>query len=90
MYSLVSTNQFKKDYKLCKSRKYKMQLLQQLFFHLEVSGNIPGKYKPHRLSGNYKEFWECHIRPDWLLIWFKDENLKEISLVRTGTHADLF
>jgi mRNA interferase YafQ len=46
------------------------------------------RYRPHRLSGNWNRFWECHIEPDWLLIWDEDETA--LILVRTGTHADLF
>ncbi|MFN4764653.1 type II toxin-antitoxin system YafQ family toxin [Gillisia sp. Q332] len=46
--------------------------------------------KSHKLSGNYKGRWECHIKPDWLLIWKQDDTKKEIYLERTGTHSDLF
>jgi len=42
------------------------------------------------LKGNFKGFWECHIQPDWLLIWQQDDEIKLISLTRTGTHSDLF
>jgi mRNA interferase YafQ len=48
------------------------------------------KNKPHKLTGKYKGFWECHIKPDWLLIWLQKENTSQIQFVRTGTHADLF
>lgn len=57
---------------------------------LEKTGKLPSKYKPHTLIGNYKNYWECHIKPDWLLIWLQDDSLKELVLVRTGTHSDLF
>ena len=90
MYQLSSTNQFEKDYKLCKKRKYDMQLLHHIFSALEINGSLPAKNKMHKLTGNYKGFWECHIKPDWLLIWLQNENTKQIQLVRTGTHADLF
>jgi len=53
-------------------------------------GKLPPKYKPHILSGNYSGHWECHIKPDWLLIWLQDDNSKTITFVRTGTHSDLF
>ncbi|HEY5510370.1 MAG TPA: type II toxin-antitoxin system YafQ family toxin [Prolixibacteraceae bacterium] len=46
--------------------------------------------KAHLLSGNYNGYWECHIKPDWLLIWRQDDKTKVIELVRTGTHSDLF
>jgi len=90
MYSLSTTKQFEKDYKLCNKRGFKIALLHTIFELLEKDGTIPLKYKPHRLTGNYKGFWECHIQPDWLLIWEKQEKEKNIQLIRTGTHADLF
>jgi len=90
MYQLSTTNQFKKDYKICKKRKYDMQLMHTVFSDLEISGSLAPKYKPHKLTGNYRGFWECHIKPDWLLIWLQNENTRQIQFVRTGTHADLF
>ncbi len=90
MYQLATTNQFEKDYRLCKKRGYKMELINSIFLLLEQEKTIPVKYKPHKLTGNYKGFWEYHIQPDWLLIWLQDESSKTITLTRTGTHADLF
>jgi len=90
MYSLTTTTQFEKDYKLCKKRGYKMELLNSIFLLLEEKGALPAKFKPHKLTGNYKGFWECHIQPDWLLIWFQKDATKTIALTRTGTHSDLF
>ena len=90
MYSLNTTNQFEKDYKLCKKRGYKMELINSIFLLLEEKGWLPVKYKPHKLTGNYKGFWECHIQPDWLLIWLQNDATKTITLTRTGTHSDLF
>jgi len=57
---------------------------------LEKQGKLPAKYKPHVLKGNFKNYWECHIQPDWLLIWKQDEPIKLITLTSTGTHSDLF
>ena len=51
---------------------------------------LPAKYKAHKLSGDYKDCWECHINPDWLLIWQIDEVNNVLILIRTGTHSDLF
>ena len=67
-----------------------MSLLNELFLELEKNGTVPAKNKPHKLTGNYKGFWECHIQPDWLLIWFRRYATSEIELTRTGTHSDLF
>jgi mRNA interferase YafQ len=90
MYKLTTARQFEKDYKLCKKRNCKMGLLNELFLELEITGTVPVKNKPHKLTGNYKGFWECHIQPDWLLIWYRDDANKTIELTRTGTHSDLF
>ena len=90
MYQLSSTNQFEKEYKLCKKRGYKMDLLNAIFEDLEQKGFLPSKYKPYKLTGNYKGFWECHIKPDCLLIWLQKDATKTITLTRTGTHSDLF
>jgi mRNA interferase YafQ len=57
---------------------------------LEVSGKLPHKYKSHILSGNFSGYRECHIKPDWLLIWRQNDRSKIIELARTGTHSDLF
>ena len=90
MFQLTTTKQFKKDYKLCVKRGYKIILLDKLFYQLEKKGTVELNYKPHLLSGNYVGFWECHIQPDWLLIWYLDNNENVITLTRTGTHSDLF
>jgi mRNA interferase YafQ len=67
-----------------------MNLLHKLFAELETTGTVKASHKPHKLTGDYKGFWECHIRPDWLLVWMVDSKAKTITLTRTGTHADLF
>ncbi|WP_395061179.1 type II toxin-antitoxin system YafQ family toxin [Flavobacterium sp.] len=90
MYNLIFTTRFNKDIKLCKKRNYNFSELKSVIEILESKGNLPLKYKSHILSGNYSKHWECHIKPDWLLIWLLDEASKEITLVRTGTHSDLF
>lgn len=90
MYCITQTNKFKKDIKLAKKRGLKMVLLDELITVLAETGELPFKYKPHILKGNYAGLWECHIQPDWLLIWEQNEEIKLISLIRTGTHSDLF
>ena len=79
-----------KDYKLCLKRGLKEAKLVEVLTILESNGKLPSKYKPHLLKGNFKGFWECHIQPDWLLIWEQAEEIKLITLNRTGTHSDLF
>lgn len=90
MYSVVATHQFKKDYKRCIKRGLNPDLINDVLYLLESSGKLPEKYRPHLLKGNWKGYWECHIQPDWLLVWEQDEEIKLISLTRTGTHSDLF
>ncbi len=64
MYLLSTINQFERDYKLCRKRKYDMLLLHNIFSLLELEGKLSAKNKPHKLTGNYKGFGECHIKPD--------------------------
>lgn len=89
-YTLDFSGKFSKDAKLCKKRSYDISLIETVFEILENYGEVPSTYKPHKLFGNYANHWECHIKPDWLLIWTIDEEEKVIHLVRTGTHSDLF
>lgn len=67
-----------------------MQLLDEVVTQLVENGKLPQKYKPHILKGGFSDFWECHIQPDWLLIWEQSDEIKLITLTRTGTHSDLF
>ncbi len=90
MYSIYYANQFKKDLKKYKSEKSSIEELKIIISQLEEKGAIDKKYKPHKLSGNYKGYEECHIKPDLLLIWKKDKSIKEISLARLGSHSQLF
>ena len=90
MYRLNYSGKFKKDIKICQRRNYVFTEFKKIIKFLEEKGEVPTKYKPHILSGDYSKHWECHIKPDWLLIWTLDAIAKEITLVRTGTHSDLF
>lgn len=88
MYKIVASRKFQKDFKKALKRGLKESLLKDVALLLEKSGNLPPKFKSHKLSGKYNGLWECHIQPDWLLIW--DEEVRLITLLRTGTHSDLF
>ena len=90
MYQLEQTGQFKKDIKLAKKRGRDMRLLDEVVTQLVENGALPHKNKPHKLTGSYKGFWECHIQPDWLLVWKQDDAIRLITLTRTGSHSDLF
>lgn len=87
LYVRYST-QFKKDFKACVKRGYKMSLLQQIINTLRIPAPLPIANKDHKLNGNYSGYKECHITPDWLLIYKQTDT--ELKLDRTGTHADLF
>ena len=88
MLNVRYSTKFKKDFKTCVKRGYKMPLLQQTIDTLRIPAPLPPKNRDHNLSGNYSGCKECHIEPDWLLI-YKQTN-DELNLYRTGTHADLF
>lgn len=89
-YKIEYTGKIKKDIKLAQKRGLDLELFKEVVILLEKNGKLPTKYKPHILKGNFKGYWECHIQPDWLLIWKQDEEIKLVSLTRTGTHSDLF
>lgn len=88
MLKVRDSGQFKKDYKKCMKRGLKMELLKAVVSILAIPEPLEIKNKDHNLTGNYSGFRECHILPDWLLIYRYDGEYLE--LVRTGTHSDLF
>jgi mRNA interferase YafQ len=90
MYIVKTTRQFDKEVKLCKKRGYDLSKLEEVVSILEKIGTLPPKYKPHKLSGNYENCWECHIKGDWLLIWLQNDNELTLLFINTGTHSDLF
>ena len=92
MYQLKATTQFKKDLKKVKSNHKNFELTSYVLRILREKGvsGISKSMKPHRLIGNYKDNWECHIKPDLLIIWIQIESPKVITLVRIGSHSDLF
>ncbi len=93
MYLLRETAQFKKDLKRIIRRNPKdTNLIKHILKALKVKGveGIPVQMKAHKLRGNYKNNWECHIKTDLLIIWIQIEAPNEITLVRLGSHSDLF
>lgn len=88
MLTIRYSTKFKKDFKSCVKRGYKMNLLQQVIDTLRIPDTLPIRNKDHMLSGNYSSYRECHIAPDWLLIYRQEKD--ELLLYRTGTHSDLF
>ncbi len=89
-YTIKTTGSFKKDLKLAKRRGLSLNDLYDVVDILENDKPMPEKYHNHLLHGNYQGYWECHINPDWLLLYEKDTEIRIISLFRTGTHSDIF
>ncbi len=89
-YDIVRTTQFKKDYKLSKKRGKDTEILKKVITMLVSGHPLPESYMDHHLSGNYTGYRECHIQPDWLLIYKRDGNNLILILSRIGTHSDLF
>lgn len=90
MLELVTTGQFRKDYKRLKKRGYDMNLLENTINLLLNEQSLDDRYRDHGLVGNYVGFRECHILPDWLLIYAADKEKLILTASRTGTHSDLF
>lgn len=89
-YRIVQTGKFKKDLKVAIKRGYDIGLLEIVVDTLAAGEELPAKYKDHGLIGNYKGCRECHITPDWLLIYELSDGELILYLTRTGTHSDLF
>lgn len=89
-YELYITGECKQNLKRCKKRGLPMDELWTVVGKLLQGEELEQKYRVHILTGNRKNQWECHIRPDWLLIWEIQEDKLILVMVNTGTHADLF
>ena len=89
-YRLILTGKFKKSLKLAKKRGLDISLMETVVDTLLQGLPLDEKYRDHELKGKYKGFRECHIQPDWLLIYLQEDNVLTLTLVDTGTHADLF
>ena len=87
---IVWTAQFKKDYRLAMKRHMDISLLDDVIRALACGDTLPEKYRDHSLGGNWAGHRECHILPDWLLIYRLEDGLLVLTLSRTGTHSDLF
>lgn len=90
MYELISTKRFKKDLKNIIKSGYNISLLDKVVSTLLKGEPLPSKYNDHNLTGNWIGHRECHITPDWLLIYFINDNTLTLTLTRTGTHSKLF
>ena len=89
-YIVKTTSQFRKDYRLAKKRGLPVSLLDEVIALLSTEETLPEKYRDHALSGNWLGHRECHILPNWLLIYRIEKNILVLTLSRTGSHSDLF
>ena len=89
-YIVKTTTQFRKDYKRAMKRGLKIELLEQVVESLALGQPLPEKNRDHELSGVWTGHRECHILPDWLLVYRIEDEVLVLTLARTGTHSDLF
>jgi len=87
MIEVVWTTKFKKDFKSSIKQNKDINKLEEIILLLQNNKTLPAKNRNHKLIGKYRGLWECHIEPDWLLIY--DLREKELMLIRTGSHSDL-
>ena len=90
MYSIEFTSRFKKDVKRCQKRGYDLTVLTKAIDLLQQTGKLPPSFKPHILKGRYDGLWECHLKPDWLMVWQQNDCELILLFMTTGTHSDLF
>ncbi|MEQ9297194.1 MAG: type II toxin-antitoxin system YafQ family toxin [Cyclobacteriaceae bacterium] len=90
MYKIDLSTRFRRDYKLAMKRGLPESKLEEVLKILRQKGKLPSHYKQRKLKGKYAGLWECHIQPDWLLIWDQSDEIRLSSLIRTGSHSDLF
>ena len=90
MLKIRYSSKFKKDFKAIIKRGYNIALFREVLELLAAEKNMPEKYNDHALKGDYSGHRECHISPDWLLIYKKENDMITLTLTRTGSHSDLF
>lgn len=90
MFEVVLSNRFRKDLKLAAKRGLRLDELNTIVNQLAAGQTLPERNRDHALTGDYIGFRECHIRPDWLIVYRVDGDALELFLFRTGTHTDLF
>ncbi|MCD8196038.1 MAG: type II toxin-antitoxin system YafQ family toxin [Lachnospiraceae bacterium] len=90
MYEIIPSGRFRKDYRIALKRGYNMNLLQRVVDQIAAGKPLDKKHRDHVLSGNFSGVRECHITPDWLLLYDIHEEELELLLLRTGTHSDIF
>lgn len=89
-YDVTTTKRFDREVAKCVKRGYDMKGLRTVIRMLSETGTLTKEYRPHKLKGDLNGTMECHVHPDWILIYEKDDGIRLIRLLRTGTHADLY
>ena len=90
MYKIEMSSKFRRELKAARKRGYDLDKLTSVVDLLSMGATLPLKNRDHALAGEYDGFRECHIAPDWLLIYRLEEDVLVLLLFRTGTHSDLF
>ena len=90
MWEIEYTNRFKRSFKRCIKRGLNAEVFATAVEILRQTGTLPPECRPHKLSGKYTGYWECHLQPDWLLVWLPREEELVLTFIDTGTHSDLF
>ena len=90
MYQVKFTTTYKKSYKLMKKRGLDLSLLDEVVDLLRQGRQLDEKYRDHSLSGKFAGFRECHIKPDWLLVYLIENDILTLTLVDIGSHSDIF
>jgi mRNA interferase YafQ len=90
MYRIVRSSKYKRDYRLAVRQGKDIRKLEKVIDLLAAGRTLPAEYSDHPLKGGYKGFRECHITPDWLLVYKIDRGILVLLLSRTGTHQDVF
>lgn len=88
-YSIDYTNRFKKSLRKSVKRGLDSSLIETAVGILATEGKLPASYKAHKLHGNFEGVWECHILPDWLMLWLQDDDKLTLLFLDNGTHSDL-
>lgn len=90
MYRVITTSQFRRDYRHAYKRGYDLDLIESVIVRLAKGDPLPEKYRDHALAGNWQGKRECHITSDWLLVYEVEKDVLVLILSRTGTHNDIF
>ena len=90
MYTVKFTTAYKKSYKLMNKRGLDISLLDNVVDRLRQGKQLDEKHHDHELSGKFAGFRECHVKPDWLLVYLIENDILTLTLVDTGTHSDIF